>query len=214
MLTQSRIDRYFGPGPHGNGISWMSEYVIGRYHAGKLSTDERSLFLNTLRKCEKYPGLFKRGPWANSDLEAADDYIAMLGACCAIGVLDIPMRVHQYGVLTNGNYDNTGEKKLNSWLWRMPQVRAHMDWAAGLRPAMWRRIVWFIVVATSGRKPKGAATEFDTWRLASHLVAMCIGKSWFEDIAIKIFNWRFKRCWPGMMADVSFACKEGLEDNE
>lgn len=108
-----------------------------------------------------------------------------------------------------GNFNNVrpGTIHPSSWLWRQPQVHAHMALAAGAELSWFLHLWWCLVVATSGRK--SGPNPKDTWALAWHLVNVGEQYSLFTRYASKIFLWRFRRAYPGMMSEVSWAYAEG-----
>ena len=193
---------YFGPGPCGNGLRYLSEWALSALEKGAIRKDVKEIWEKLVYPCFKEPGLLNRGPWSESDQEAMDDYLAVVTASYWLGS-DVHKHIYWYGVDHHGVYDNSGEGKREAWLWRMPQVLAHMIYAMGQTQHFFCWIAWLWCVLTSGKPQDAEGSHFDEWALTWHLVKVGGDKNRINRWASKRFLARFKRLYPNMMGDVS-----------
>lgn len=193
----------------GNGILYTIQYFM---LLNRLKLPSESVLVS-LERCQIERGLFKRGPH-HADQEAVDDYIA---AC-----FYLPSNIYYYGqtktplkglfgdnkifdatlgrikVKYNYNNVNPGTVSRSSWLGRMPQFVAHLEWASGLEPALWRKIVWFYSVVMGPRQDHKDTNRF----ILTDMMLRINDRGPWQLIARSYWNRFLRQAWPGGMKEV------------
>jgi hypothetical protein len=135
--------------------------------------------------------LSRPSPW-RQDPESPDDHIG-LGAC---GVPQATRAVLDY-LAGNPWY-------LGFFSIRFSAIFAHLQWASGKTPALWRRVYWAGSFAVSG-----TATDQDAW-VQGLLLLDTAPASWLKVVASGVYWYRLKAAWPGGLAGV-WAAYNGSE---
>lgn len=180
----------------GNGPAYTALFLILLKRMNLTDDTPQPYF--AIRGCFKKMGLLTRGP-VQTDQEQMDDYIAVTAASPIFAA-----EVLAYGrqqKLLRFNYNNVtpGKFTLNSWIGRMPHVVIHFQFAAGEMPNILKRLYWALVVITAGKKnPKDQDARLLTWLM----ISVARGKSKICDYAIKKWEARLAREWPGGMKSV------------
>ena len=182
----------------GNGIRYTAEYVVSlletfNYASGVIDTEVNRINESVL-KCQVQPGLYKRTP-DDGRLEAPDDYVG-LGTISNLINHNIALDILKYGkehkcfLVIPYIYNNCepGKWNIGAWLGRQQQVICHLQFAAGIKPALWRKIWWCGAIYLS---TKSDVKDQDAYVLSWHLVKTAKGKSWLCD---KFINyWKKKQ---------------------
>jgi hypothetical protein len=127
--------------------------------------------------------LMRPVPW-RQDEERPDDHIG-IGACGAPGAARAVL-----------DYFDGHPVYLSAFKYRFPAIIAHLEWAAGERPSLWRRIYWMLSFLVSG-----GAGDQDPW-VQGFLMLETAPESWQKRLAAGIYWARLKRAWPGGLAQV------------
>lgn len=144
-------------GKTGNGLLYTSIYYMLLKRRGDLTKEDVDSFTKTVNRCMvityggwPMAGLLLRSP-TKADLESADDYY---GVCAATKSLDLVGAFYQYGLCTNyglfrWNYNNQKPDTftLQTWFGRFPWLPAHIQWCAGVKPNILRRLAWAFKIA-------------------------------------------------------------------
>lgn len=85
---------------------------------------------------------------------------------------------------------------LSGFKFRFPAIIAHLEWAAGKTPALWRRLYWFGSFLVSGD-----SEHQDPW-IQGFLLLETAPDSWVKRMAEAVYWWRLRRNWPGGLAQV------------
>lgn len=181
----------------GNGIRYTTEYiyVLKRYNHDR--TEIRRA-LTAVMTCEIAPGLFARTP-DNLSQQGPDDYVA-LGHLSAMVAPRIAREILAHGrKWTNFKwfvfpfyYDNSKQGSSWSGLFTLQQqLVAHLQWAAGETPPLWRRVWWALSVLASS-----FSRTQDSKMLSWHLCKVAQNKGWIEKYVTRFFRKQFKKHYP------------------
>ena len=190
----------------GNGIRYTTEYiyVLKKYNQDK---EEIRRAFTAVMSCEREPGMFGRTPGYSSQ-QGPDDYVA-LGHLSAMLAPKLARDILAYGRAWKNRkfyvlpyyYDNaTAGSKWSGLFILQQQLIAHLQWAAGETPPLWRRVWWCGSVLVSSFS-KGHDTKMLSW----HLCKVAQNKGWMEKLVTKFFRKKLKDHYPqgagGVMAD-------------
>ena len=149
-------------------------------------------YIYAMMKCQtsEHAGLYHRTPEGAGGQEGPDDYI---GICAASQ--ELALYVCRYGRRTWWTFNNITQGKftLKSWLGRQPQLVAHMMYGAGLRPGIFRRFWWAVVIAYSAFAKK---ENQDAWMLAWLLITTfekVESPSRLGRLAVRYWDWKMRR---------------------
>lgn len=176
----------------GNGILYTSEYYIALHLKGLVTTADREEAFRVFGACEMQisPGRFMRTP-IHRDECSFDDYVG-LAACSHLLGLPFARRLVAYGKAHGWTW--------HSWFGRQPQFVAHLLWAAGDKPALWRRVWWMLTVLYSAFRPKhDQDARILTWLLV--LVAEK-HQGWVGRTICKLWRKRLYKDFPGGVGQV------------
>lgn len=176
-----------------NGVLFSALERVLRLRLGTWTQAEQGRLERAIEAAGLVEGgkLTRPAPW-KQDPESPDDHIG-LGAC---GVPHVAKAVLDY-LADNPWY-------LDFFSVRFSAILAHLQFASGETPAIWRRLYWtgsFIV--------SGNATEQDPWVQGLCLIDTAPA-SWLKDIASDIYWDRLNYAWPGGLAAV-WAAYNGSE---
>jgi hypothetical protein len=189
--------------PSGNALLFTAEAMLVLRQQGCLAQFDRDLFLIQVSEaCEIITGLYKRPPPYSQDQESQDDYIGLAAASYFLGTS------HARDMLEYGRehvyrwrflrlpyqYDKAHVEEsrvFDAWLGRFVTAMIHIQWAAGERPALWRRLWWACSVAFSGSKD-----DQDPWLLNWLMIHTMDGRSRIGVVAASIWRWRLRRAFP------------------
>jgi hypothetical protein len=187
-------------GSSGNAVLFAAEEKILRAKLKDWSADQQeSLFRIISTECMLWRGLLFRLPPFRQDQEGLDDYIgaASIDPRLAQDILSWG-REHRYRpfkwLSLSYYYCNTAdETKLEAWFGRYPALIAHIQWAAGEVPPLWRRLWWFFSVAFSGSKDNQ-----DPWILNWIMIETAGSRTCLNRLASAIYRWRLERAYVGL----------------
>lgn len=140
-----------------NPLRFNTTYVYAARKWFKLSPDQIFRQQMDYRNHFIVPGLLMRSP-AHLDLqEGPDDYVAagfyadMIDRVYAKEILKYGRSQKWLGLIPKYLYNNVnpGVFTGSAWIGRQQQVIAHLQWAAGETPPMWRRLWWASVILLS-----------------------------------------------------------------
>lgn len=194
----------------GNGLLYLGEVLVMLRKFYIITLDDRLSATASLFDCEVEGthGLYRRcsrGLWPWTDLEQQDDYIGIGAVSWAIGSPEIADEILEYGRSTKSRIwpwlawprlnwimnnalpgtllDENGDRSFRPWLGRYPAMVAHLEFAANLRPPLWRKIWWAFTVMFSGSGDE----NMDPWKLSYLMVQVMDGRSILCELAAKIF---------------------------
>jgi hypothetical protein len=123
-------------------------------------------------------------PW-RQDEERPDDHIGLGG----LGLPTAADAVIRY-------FDeNVGY--LGFFKFRFSAIYAHLEWAAGRKPAWWRRIYWAGSFLISGNP-----VDQDAWIQGFIMLEVAGEKGRLERMAAEVYWSRLRKAWPGGLAAV------------
>lgn len=127
-----------------NGVRFTAQYVIALVRHGMLSYGEKLRIVASIPWKER--GLLQRHQTGGRQ-DSVDNYIGLAVIANFCGK-EMAKDVLEYGRKHWGFYnnENPGKKSLRSFLWRFPQLFAHLRMAAGLRPNLFQWIFWWASV--------------------------------------------------------------------
>lgn len=190
-------------GSSGNAVLFAAEEAILRR---KLDDWSGSVTLvQSIRACcEIERGLLKRPHPFSQDQESLDDYIGLAAIDPGLAREALAYgRAHFYRPLPflklAYQYSMRNEEKdVIAWLGRFPAMIAHLQFAAGETPPLWRRLWWTASIAMSG-KPD----QQDPWILSwVMLETNAKGDSFLADVAHGFWRWRLERAYPKGLSEV------------
>lgn len=208
--------------PAGNCLMFLAEEMIILYDLGPVRPDDLWRFGELLNACTLEPGNLRRTPFKctySTDQEGWDDF---LGTTAAASIVEGdwphsvatkiilfgrkhffrwgPFRMPYAYVTSSQAPEETRDVK--AFLGRYVHLIAHFRRCAGETPNPLQRLWWCWSVAFAGwGDPDGQ----DPWRLTYLLVrAWATRKRWWhpENMAVKIWRWRFFERWPRGIQDV------------
>jgi hypothetical protein len=198
-----------------NGTMFTSEYFVMLKKLG-LSTDaDASDFSARISACVDSNGLLNRAPvGTDSDLEAPDDYYAVLNGCAEMGDTVIPKQFlkaifRYFGCMNN---TNPGKWTLASFLARQPQIIAAMVAAAYpskvnplhyLMRVLALPVFLFSAIVLALSCIGTDVGNTDARRLAWHLGNNVSKVSLMNWVAYQIFINRLLKTYPNGMKDVA-----------
>lgn len=189
------------PGPNnwsGNGLLFTAEALMLIYKDSPPSVEEQREIERIYNSCEaEAMGLYRRHPVAFlRDQEAIDDYIG-IGAAAYITGTGMAVEVLEYGRAHHWLMNNVdGKWNWSAWLGRFPAMICHLEFAAGGRSSLWKRLWWALTVA------------FQPWSSESDpilswlMVTVCAKRSFVCSLATDHFYRRLKKRYPGKMRQV------------
>ena len=114
--------------PSGNGILFTGHYVVGLVEKNLINDQEKERILEVFESCQRLPGLFMRNPVGQTNYEAHDDLIGILGSEAKM----IPNKkdrklsqsIYNYGISVNADQlDQTeqdpSKQTQNQWVLRL-----------------------------------------------------------------------------------------------
>jgi len=184
-------------GSSGNGIMY-SIYLALLFEEQPIN-DWIEKLKDTLERCWVSGGGLNRTPEGgySKDLNQSDDYIA-------VGLLDVILRTdysqrlldvsrNNWGIINNVA---PGVFKWKAWLFRMPQVRVHLQYAAGEKPDPLGVLLWSAAVLLSLLKLKHRDSRIKAWIMVETAYRTVAADSQIIrlvcDIWVTVFSSKFK----------------------
>lgn len=176
-----------------NGVLFSALERVLRLRLGTWTQAEQGRLEHAIEAAGLVVGgkLTRPAPW-KQDPESPDDHIG-LGAC---GVPHVAKAVLDY-MADNPWY-------LGFFSVRFSAIFAHLQWASGETPALWRRLYWAISFAVSGN-----AIDQDSW-VQGLLLLDTAPPSLLKDIASVVYWGRLSDSWSSGLASV-WAAYNGRE---
>lgn len=185
-----------------NGVRFTAQYVIALLTYGSMSYGQKVRLRGVIDRCFERPGLLMRDP-TNPFQDSIDNYLALaflskhLNPGWAKDVL-------KYGRDHFGFYENKrpldGHRrfpKLNSFLWRFPQLFYALRCAAGERPNFLQTLVAFLSIWLA------RSTSDQDGRVLTLILIRCSdGRSSLINWAISKFVLGFKETYPQGLGQV------------
>lgn len=161
------FDEYGLMRPEGNCLLFTAQYACLLKRKGYMDPETRDALVFAVHDCQVDPpmGLYQRHPVAFvGDQEGPDDYIGLGAIVYACSVPSIAQEILDFGRCCHYRpfwplklkyyYPNhipyQTAPNVCAWLGRFPAVIAHLQWAAGEVPSLWRRLWWAGTVALTG----------------------------------------------------------------
>jgi hypothetical protein len=165
------------PDPESNAVLFSAEERMLRLKLGTWGEFEQRRLSDAISIYLIQKNQLVRPPNWRQDKEGPDNHIG-LGACggplLALSVLGYLERDWTY---------------LAGFYLRFPAIVAHLTWAAGGKPTLWRRLYWAVSVALSG-----SGTNQDAW-IQSWLMLETAPPLGLERLAAAVYWYRLKREW-------------------
>jgi len=172
--------------PESNAVLFSAEERILRLKLGMWGELEQTRLSMAIEKnCIQNNKLIRPAPWTQ-DAEAPDDHIG-LGACGYAS----PIAFVLFYFFKNISY-------LQYFVLRFSAIIAHLQWASGSAPSLFRRAYWAISVGYWPIDPKAQDPWIQNWLL----VEVAGDRGWMEHMASKRFWKRLRQAWPGGLAEV------------
>lgn len=199
--------------PSGNSLLFTAEKFIAlTIERGAPSLEDAEEFSRLVARAQLSPGLYARTPAGyayHEDQEGHDDYIGIAAASAVLGTPHALAIVQQgenpfklWGPIDINHYypNKPGALDWRAWFGRFPATVAHFEYAAGVTPNLWHRLMWAYSVATAGADEP---TAQDPWILSWLMVKTTEGhEGWMARQAVAIWRTRLKRHWPGGIGQV------------
>lgn len=201
----------------GNGLMYTAEYVWALWREYSNKTLDLNEFVNEVSEvtqsyldCETTQGMFRRsyvGGFAKQH-QAPDDYygVALFSAFFDDGVSA------QFWLSALRKYSGMlNEQDPDVWRWksyfaRMPQLVAHMQFAAGEKPTLFRLLIWALAILSTRLKPRYSQDSFvKAWMMCKVADNRKRGTLWTEKlIDAVIVSWRMslKKRFPGGLGQI------------
>jgi hypothetical protein len=177
--------------PSANGLRFTAEslYICKKYDLPKTVMT----LIDSMKSCQKTPGLYMRTPDNYFGQEGPDDYH---GVALASFLYDPSMarEVLAYGQNTFPTYyykNSDKAKLLSPWLGRMPQLIAALKWAAGYEPTEFEKLYWMGVI-TASAFDKQQDSKMLSWALCK----IAEGREKRIDRVIAFWRNKFRRHYP------------------
>ena len=198
------IDRFgfLQPGPghqtSGNGI--MYSIYLALYHEEHPIPEQMAKLRETLDKCWVPGGGMNRAPGGHfsTHLQQADDYVGL-------GLLDLTMKTdysrrlletanQNWGILNNVT---PGKFRWKAWIFRMPQVRFHLQLCAGQKPGPLGVAAWSLSLLWSLTKLKHRDSRIKAWIMVESAYRTVANEHQLIRLVCAIWVMGFKKKFPG-----------------
>lgn len=178
----------------GNGLLFTAETIMVFVILGARNERMFKQFEDAYNRCQVQPGLLSRTPPGepfSQDQEGPDDYIGA-GVASYFLKTDLAAKILEYGrdqPFPYYNYNNIepGKFSLYSWLGRQQNLICHLQFAAGEKPPMWRKLWWCAAIWDATRAEKG---NQDAFILSWLCIKTMDGRSW---LCQKVANYWWKK---------------------
>ena len=199
----------------GNGLMYTAEWawqLNQEFLSGHITQDdfekERESILKAYSRCEISDGHYARLPDLGFGHNAPDDYF---GVGLTSHLLDPEMAVRVLKAARENawmlNERQPGVWRWKSWLGRMPQLVAHLQFAAGEMPNIYRQVLWGVSLVLTSFKPY---KKQDSHSKAWMMVQVAQGRSRYLDLVCAWYMSRFKRAYPTRFQPTGEQYAEGL----
>jgi len=182
-----------------NGIRFTAQYVMAMVNKGRILFGEKSRLKGVVRRCLVEPGLLKRSPQHINNQDSIDNYVG-LGLLAYYLDPGYAKDVLAYGRWRLRVYNNAGKRgwmDASSWLFRFPQLFAHMKYACGKTPGPIEYLAWLISIWMA-RNTRDQDSRVLSWMLA----VVGARKTRLGDWVIQKFMDGFQAQYPGGIGEV------------
>lgn len=213
-LVQNRIPNAKG-WTSGNGLLFTGEASIIASALGEWNCVVADRFFHALVLCQVASGVYERIP-GNRDQEGPDDYFGIgatafyLNTYCAGHFPNLAAESLAYGrknpykwhhIPLRYYFPNAHQTEfdVSAWMGRFPALIAHLQFAAGENPALWKKIWWCVSIMIAHKQP----TDNKDARILSWVMIHVMAKrSWLCNKAAAFFYKRLYTQYIGGMKQV------------
>lgn len=132
-----------------NGVLFTSEAMVIAKRTGTLTEALKAEWIANISHCFQEPGLLSRAP-GSTEQDSVDNMVGF-GAGASVCLPAAAEIVLTYGKNHWGVFNNKNPGKFTgeSWLWRQPQLVAHLYFASGMMPPLPLQLAWAAAISTS-----------------------------------------------------------------